>query len=57
MLPIYENCPDFASTISELRGRGFEVAALAPVSYHKGAVVEYDCVMLNNKMRLSPQSH
>ena len=50
LLPIYEDTPDFLSAISELTSLGFAIAALSPVAYDRGAVIEYDCVLLNKRL-------
>jgi len=45
-LQIYEQVPDFLEAIAELRAYGFMVAALAPVTFHRDVVLEYDCLMI-----------
>ncbi len=45
-LQIYEQVPDFLDSIAAMRSHGFEVAALAPVTFHEDVVIEFDCLMI-----------
>lgn len=53
-LQIYEEVPDFLQAIAEMREYGFEVAALAPVTFHEDVVLEFDCLMLRRNFDPSP---
>lgn len=45
-IQIYDGVPDFLDAIAELRGYGFEVASLTPVTFHGMAALEFDCLMV-----------
>ncbi len=46
-LPIYENAPAFAETISEFGTRGFQVSGMFPVTLDKSLrAVEFDCALV-----------
>ncbi|MDD2934519.1 MAG: FkbM family methyltransferase [Methylotenera sp.] len=48
--PIYENMPNYHESLKEYEGAGFMATGLYPVSRSaSGAIIEMDCVMLNNK--------
>lgn len=46
LLPIYKGTPTMLTALGEMIDYGYRVAAMAPVSMHAGAVIEYDCVMV-----------
>ena len=46
-LRIYEGAPDFLDAIREMRSYGFDIAAMAPVTFHNGVVIEFDCLLKN----------
>lgn len=48
--PIYENMPNYHESLKEYEKAGFMVTGLYSVSRSSsGAIIEMDCVMLNNK--------
>ncbi len=47
VLPIYDGQPPLLSALEELFATGYLIGALSPVSCSYGAVIEYDCLMLN----------
>lgn len=47
VLPLYHGTVGLSEALDEMRGFGFEIAAMAPVNFDRDAVIEFDCVMVN----------
>lgn len=48
VLPLYENMPDYRTTIHSMNESGFELSAVFPVSIdEKLRLIEFDCVFVN----------
>lgn len=53
VLRIYDNMPDYFTSIQTLNQKGFEMTGLFPVSRDENQrVVEFDCVMINSKNKI-----
>ena len=48
VLPIYDNMPDYLTSLKKFREKSFEVTGLYPVSRNRSSmvVVEFDCIMV-----------
>lgn len=49
LIPIYEDMPHWTESISTFERNGFAVAAMFPVNWDTGRVIEYDCLMTRIK--------
>lgn len=47
-IPIYSESPDFIESIQVIREYGFSIAAISPVTFQDGIIIEFDCLMLRN---------
>lgn len=50
ILPIYENMPNYQEVLENLKGLGFEISGMFPVTYdQKLRLIEFDCIMINRR--------
>lgn len=51
VIPLYEGSPSYLDTIAYLRGKGFELAGLSPITYdERHRLIEFDCLAVNTAL-------